>query len=347
MINDRIRSARLLRGLSLDELAARLGDISKQGLSKFEKGHAKPNMARLIQLAHVLEVKPEYFFRGEEGAATFTLIGPARWSKPHQAQIVEQLREQLERYNTLEQCFAVQDKRAAPPPAQSILVSAADEVEQAAATLRDDWKLGSGANFGLLDLLDLHGIKVALLRAPDSLEGTMAAVNDGEQVVLALNAGDSAAALRCFAMREVGRWILELPTTMSPRQREAAYEQFAQAFLYPKSQVHADFGAQRRSRVHAQELRLAMQRYGLPAAAVVDRLKTLGLLSSAALKYTVTAAQNLDAQALDTRPAERPSRFESLVYRGLAEGLYTASRAAELLQVSLTDLASFSGKVSA
>jgi DNA-binding XRE family transcriptional regulator len=63
MIHDRIRRARVLRGLSLEEVAQRLGDISKQALSKFEKGGAVPNSTRLLQLAKVLNVKPEYFSR--------------------------------------------------------------------------------------------------------------------------------------------------------------------------------------------------------------------------------------------------------------------------------------------
>ena len=65
MIHDRIRRARVLRGLSLEEVAQRLGDISKQALSKFEKGGAVPNSTRLLQLAKVLNVKPEYFFRAD------------------------------------------------------------------------------------------------------------------------------------------------------------------------------------------------------------------------------------------------------------------------------------------
>lgn len=62
MINDRIRRARLLRGLSLEALASQLGDITKQGLSKYEKGLSAPNSQRLLQLAKALEVSPEYFF---------------------------------------------------------------------------------------------------------------------------------------------------------------------------------------------------------------------------------------------------------------------------------------------
>ena len=48
MIHDRIRRARQLQGMSLEALAKSLGDISKQGLSKFEKGDAKPNSTRIL-----------------------------------------------------------------------------------------------------------------------------------------------------------------------------------------------------------------------------------------------------------------------------------------------------------
>ncbi len=45
MINDRIRRARLLRGMSLEALALSLGDITKQGLSKYEKRVEYPELA--------------------------------------------------------------------------------------------------------------------------------------------------------------------------------------------------------------------------------------------------------------------------------------------------------------
>ncbi len=61
MISNRIQRARLLRGLSLEALAQCMGDISKQALSKFEKGDALPNSTRILQLAKALNVKPEYF----------------------------------------------------------------------------------------------------------------------------------------------------------------------------------------------------------------------------------------------------------------------------------------------
>ena len=103
MIHDRIRRARLLRGLSLEAVAQSLGDISKQALSKYEKGGPPPNSTRLLQLAKALSVKPEYFFRSDAvqlSALEFRKL--ARMPQKRQDQIGEQMRDHLERYVSLE-----------------------------------------------------------------------------------------------------------------------------------------------------------------------------------------------------------------------------------------------------
>lgn len=92
MIHYRIRRARLLRGLTLDAVAQRVGDITKQGLSKFEKGDATPNSTRLIQLA----------------ALEFRKL--ARMPQKRQHQVGEQMRDHLERYISLERCFELDDQ---------------------------------------------------------------------------------------------------------------------------------------------------------------------------------------------------------------------------------------------
>lgn len=65
MIHDRLRRARVLKGLRHDELARSAGDISKQALSKFERGEAVPSSTRLLQFSRLLGLKPEYFFRSD------------------------------------------------------------------------------------------------------------------------------------------------------------------------------------------------------------------------------------------------------------------------------------------
>ena len=58
MIEKRLKQLRLANGLSLEGLATRLGGfVTKQALSKYEQGKAKPSPVVLNKLASVLGVK--------------------------------------------------------------------------------------------------------------------------------------------------------------------------------------------------------------------------------------------------------------------------------------------------
>ena len=105
-INERIRRARISRGLSLDDVAKKMGDITKQALSKFESGKMTPNSARILKLARALEVKPEYFFRKETvSLAPLEFRKLAKMPLYRQAQVSELMHDHLERYLSLEMCF--------------------------------------------------------------------------------------------------------------------------------------------------------------------------------------------------------------------------------------------------
>ena len=62
VFSQRLRSARIMRGFSMDELCETMGaSVSKQAISKYEKGKMLPNSTVLIQLANVLCVSIDYF----------------------------------------------------------------------------------------------------------------------------------------------------------------------------------------------------------------------------------------------------------------------------------------------
>jgi Zn-dependent peptidase ImmA (M78 family)/DNA-binding XRE family transcriptional regulator len=326
MIHDRIRRARVLRGLSLEDLAQRLGDISKQAVSKFEKGAAVPNSARLLQLAQALDVKPEYFFRPD--AVTLAPL------------VEEQMREHLERYIALERCFDAADIALGAVPAGSIAVASVEAAEDAARKLRGDWAIGSDEIANLTELLEDHGIKVALLDGPDDFDGACAATHDEQHVLIALNRTRPGERMRFTAAHELGHWVMALPDSMPEKDKEACCHRFAGAFLYTRDQVVLDFGSHRRSKVHMMELLNAKRRYGVSMQMALRRLKDLELLSdagyrSASIEFSVNGWRSSEPEPL---LAEQPRRFESLVFWGLAEGLFTPSRASEFLQRPIDQL---------
>lgn len=341
MINDRIRRARLLRGMSLDNLALKLGDITKQGLSKYEKGLTTPNSARLLQMAKILEVNPEYFFRAEAvPLAPLEFRKLAKMPKYRQQQVEEQIREHLERYIALEDCFDPADIQTPITPAQFLPVSSAEEAECAAEHLRDYWGIGNDPISNLTEQLEEHSIKVAMLAGPADFDGACAATGDGRHVLIALNSDRPGERIRFTAAHELGHWVMQLPEDMPERDKENCCHRFAGAFLYPAKGVTSDFGNHPRSRVHPRELLIAKRQYGISMQAALRRLKDLNLLSdngykSLTIQFSANGWRKAEPEPLPCKP---PQRFESLVFWGLAEGLITKTRAAEFLRKPVSTL---------
>ena len=341
MIHERIRRARLLRGLSLEEVAQRLGDISKQALSKFEKGGAAPNSTRLLQLAKALDVKPEFFFRPDlVQLAPLEFRKLARMPQYRQQQVGEQMHDHLERYISLERCFEVDGGEQPMEPARSIAVTSVDEAESAAEQLRARWVIGGDAIAHLTELLEEHGIKVVLLDQQDGFDGACAATEDERHVLIALNRERPGERLRFTAAHELGHWVMALPDAMPEKTKETCCHRFAGAFLYPRERVLAEFGAHRRARVFAAELLNAKRRHGVSMQVALRRLKDLNLLTDSGYKGMMIQFSVNGWRANEPEPLlpEQPRRFESMVYRGLAEDLFSLTRAAELLQRPVAEL---------
>src|SRR5690606_41234472 len=59
---ERLKSARLMNGLSLQGLADSIGNrVTKQALSKYEQGQVIPDSEMIGILAEALNVRPDYF----------------------------------------------------------------------------------------------------------------------------------------------------------------------------------------------------------------------------------------------------------------------------------------------
>jgi Zn-dependent peptidase ImmA (M78 family)/transcriptional regulator with XRE-family HTH domain len=340
MIHHRIQRARKLRGLSLEALAQSLGDISKQALNKFEKGDAKPNSTRILQLAKALNVKPEYFFRSESiQLAPLEFRKLSKMPQSRQSQVAEKMRDHLERYEALERCFDA-ETTVQVLPAQSLAVANMQEAELAAQELRAQLQIGHDAIAHLTELLEGNGIKVALLDGPDDFDGACAATHDNQHVLIALNCKRPGERMRFTAAHELGHWVMALPDDMNDKDKEACCNRFAGAFLYPQSRVLQDFGSHQRSRVFLAELLNAKRRFGVSMQVALRRLKDLSLLTDAGYMNAMIefSSKGWRKEEPEMLACEHPLRFESLVYRGLAEDLFTLSRAAEFLQCRLDEL---------
>ena len=124
----------------------------------------------------------------------------------------------------------------------------------------------------------------------------------------------------------------------SGMKRKTVMNRFASAFLMPAAHVREEAGRQRGG-ITVQEIFQLKRLYGVPAAAMLTRLKQVGVLPKDVVQY---AFRTYAAPWRTTEPEpledgcgyaglERPEHFERLVWRALGERLLQPLRAAKML----------------
>lgn len=337
MLNERIRRARILRAKSLQQVADEIGDISKQALSKFETGQDTPSSTRILQLAKIFGLKPEYFFRPDTvvlGQIDFRK--KSRLTNKQQEAVLEQTREHLERYVALEATFDADPLPCLFNERQPIYVSNQLDAEKAAEVLRSRWEIGIDAIQSLTELLEDRGIKVVEIDAPEAFDGMCARLKNTNDAVIIINQNKPGERQRFTVAHELGHLIMDTSAVTDEKLEENLCHRFAGAFLMPSCSAKADFG-EKRSHIHFRELKLAKENYGISMQAALRRLLDLDIINASFYKGMVIQFSKEGFRKNEPWPlsSEKSTRFESLVYRGLSEGLFTPSKAAEFLQTDI------------
>lgn len=331
MMGERIKGARQLAGLSLRELALRVG-VSHTAIQKYETGQDVPGSHILLRLVDALGVKVEYFFR----PTSVTLSAPSFRSKAslrpsHQDSIVAQAQDVIERQLEVESLFPDQE-----PPQWSLQpwpVNSMDDIEHAAVDLRHQWNLGLYPIENLVGVLEGRGIRIALIPGHDAFDAMALWANERDPVI-ALKQGVPGDRQRFNLAHELGHLVLAVGPALD---EEKAANRFAGAFLVPAPMVRDELGP-RRTTLNTQELKLLKHKYGLSMGAWVYRAQDLGIISDkAALAHWKSFAQRgWRTNEPAPIPPERPTRTEQLVMRAVAEDIISYARAAELLGVSVS-----------
>ena len=159
MLGERLRMARLATGLSLEGLAAKLDrPITKQALSKYERGVSEPPLSRIEELAAALNVNVSALLK--ESAVQIRWVAYrklARLSKSRQEKISAAAAQRLEGETRLRALFHLGERLDLPGP---IAVNHLSDCDSAAATLRMRWNLGDRPVDSLIELIEYHGTAV-------------------------------------------------------------------------------------------------------------------------------------------------------------------------------------------
>ncbi len=341
LFSERFKSARLLSGLSLQELADKLENrISRQALHKYEKGEVIPNSEMINYLCEALNVRPDFFFREmkvELGSIEFRKLDklPAK----EENRIIEQTKDYLARYLELEEIIGI-TSTFKNPLAGMDEVTTFEQVQEAANKVRKSWNLGTDAISNAVELLEDNHIKVIEIEAEVGFDGMQTLVN-GDIPVIAINISrvKKDDRKRFTVMHELGHLLLPIPKGMPEKQKEHLCHQFAGAMLFHAEALKKELGVSR-NRLLIQELGALKQEYGISIQAIVMRAMHIGIITKNYCKQFFSYLRQMNWQIeepYDFKSVEKSKRFEQLLFRALGEDLISVSKAAGLSNLRLAD----------
>lgn len=264
----RLQVARERRGLSIIELALRIG-VSPRQISNYEHGTSQPSAATLDAMTRELEFPPEFFFGNAlvplTGTnATFRSLRRTTAAQRNQVLAVGAIAMELNR--SIEQQFNL------PTVDLPDLSDYIGQPEAAAASLRSLWGLGERAIPNAIALLEVHGVRVFSL-AEDLREVNAFSVWVGDRPFVFLNTIKSAEASRFDAMHELGHLVLHRQNG-DIREMEAEANVFASAMLMPRADVVATAPVL----VTLAGLIKLKRRWGVSVSALAHRLHDLRII---------------------------------------------------------------------
>lgn len=340
--SQRLKSARLMNGLSMDGLCEKMNHIvSKQSISKYEKGQMMPDSTILIALSKALNVSIDFFFRPFN--VTIEDLEFRKKSKLKSSAlkgIKEKVIDEIERYMEIENLLDM-DNSFHIDYRDFIITKNCDAVT-IARKLRNDWKLGEDAISNITFLLEENGIKVILLDAEEGFDGLSGFINKIHPVII-VNKNATAERQRFTALHELGHLLLNFHSNVTDSEIEKLCNIFANEMLIPTSEFTRLIGTSRKD-ISLQELIPIQMQFGISIDALMYKAKEIGIITEQRYKgYCIKKHRSSDfnKQTIESRYSKEQShRFLGLVYKAISQEIITISKASSLLNCSVNDIRS-------
>lgn len=348
MFGERLKLARKKAGYSLRSLSDALGGVvTAQAIGKYERGEMMPSSGVLIQMSRALDVSLEYLLSEqveELEAPEFRKLSGT--SAGDRARVEAAVIDGLQRYLAIEEILELDSGAWKAPRFGNRFLGREKDGETLAQDLRKDWQLGIDPIPNMTALLEDRGIKVLVTPLPDRVSGLTCLVrrtrHKARVPVIVVNQNVSLERRRLTLAHELAH---RLTDESSPVDHERASNVFAGAFLVPFNHLVREIG-KRRNALGYEELVQLKRMYRVSAAALLVRLKQVGVIDDSTLAYAFQTFargwRKAEPEALEREGEEGkhevPRRFARLCYWALAEKLITPGKAAELLRQPLADI---------
>lgn len=336
IFSSRLKAARKMAGLSMQELADKLG-VTKQAIGKYEQGAMQPNSTVLIKMAQALDIKVDYFFRKKQVELQgIEFRKKTKLSKKEQERIIEKAIEFLERYLELEILLGIDN--IFEHPLENMTVRTGEEAEQAAKQLREIWELGFSPIPNIVEMLEEKGIRIFEIESSENFDGLFAWADSIPLIVLNARITDTARK-RFTTVHELAHLLLTIPEDIEHRVKEKLCHTFAGAFLLPAIPFIALIGP-KRSQFFEKELIAIKQHFGISIHAIIVRAHHLLIISDSLYRgmfIVMNKKWGGKNEPGKYKGEEKSTRFWQLLYRAVAEDIISVSKAASLGNMTVAE----------
>lgn len=357
----RLQNARKVSGMSQAELASKMSElqsvcpamykgVSSTAIEKYENGVMVPdNDIIMVTIAKALNTNVANLrrpFRVTIGE--FDFRKKSKLGKKAVERIKIMARQRIEKYVEVERLL--NEEIGCKVDFCHLVVRNRNDARAIAYKLRQEWNMGIGPISNAINLLENHGVKVIEVEEdPELFDGTSSMVDGIPVVVLNANVGDTSnpkhhntyERRNLTLFHELGHQLMNIADDIEDKEKEKICNAFASEFLIPSEMFIKIFGP-KRTGISFFELKDVQREYGISARALMYKASELGVITPSRYKYfniSLNKDPNLRYAIDETvMPPQHSSRFERLVYRALASEVISISKAAELLDKSVSDV---------
>jgi len=328
----RLKLARTRRQLTLKALADKVG-MSSRMVSEHEKEYCKhiPLEETIQAFSKALNYPIDFFLDDdsiesvEKDTVSFRSLKRMRAAQEHAAIGAGQLGVMINDF--FESRFSL--------PAADVPNYRAVEPEAAAEALRQEWLLGCLSIGNMIHLLEKHGVRVFSL-AENTQDVDAFSFWKGNVPYIFLNTQKSGERSRFDAAHELGHLVLHRHGVPQGRDAEAEADQFASAFLMPKTTILPFKG----KTITIESILSLKAKWKVSAMALIVQMKNVGVLSEWQYKNLIITASKM---GLRTKEINGIQRERSLVLERIVNSYKDeggVSQLAKNLHLPLDELSS-------
>lgn len=305
----RLELARKLKGLRKNQLAEQVG-VTPAAITQYEAGRSRPGPGVLARLALALGFPADFFVSGrpqsslDPSTTHFRSLRATRQlervSAVARAELAWELAQLLEHYVRLPTLDLPEVAVGQTPTAQ--------ELDNAAAAVREAWSISVGPIANVVRLLEVHGVIVTRLRSGLDRVDAFSRWFDGRPLVVLCADKRDAARSRFDAAHELGHLVMHHDAEPGEAKAEREAQAFAAAFLMPARLLREELPG----RLEWSRLLVLKRVWGVSLAALLYRSRTLGVMSDASYKRAMATMSKRGWRTNepgDIGPPEAPSLF--------------------------------------